>query len=252
MSWAGIFILLWIASGCSSQTLDRDAAELHMQIGTGYLAKGIYPQALEELQKAQQLDPDNPAILNNLGLVYFVRGYYAEAEKLIRKALAGHPKYSDARNNLARVLLEQKRFTEAFAELAMVEKDLTYPQLDKMWLNYGIGHYRQGSYVSAKDALLNSLKYNRKNCLANTYYGQTLYALRQYQNAAEALDAAIEFCEATPSNEAYYFGGQSYLRLGQTERALARFEEIMRLNPHGPHGAEVRTLIHQLKEKQKL
>src|SRR6185312_4061003 len=97
----GFTVLLISLVSCSTVgKTDRERAGLHLQIGSGYLQKGLYPQAMNELLKAQDLDPHNPLVLNNLGLAYYVRGKVKQAEEKFRAAINELPKFSDAKNNL--------------------------------------------------------------------------------------------------------------------------------------------------------
>ena len=66
---------------CASKDVQKEQAQLHLQIGTGLLSKGQYPQALASLLQAEKLDPDNAEIQNNLGLAYFVRKEYESSLK---------------------------------------------------------------------------------------------------------------------------------------------------------------------------
>ena len=121
-----LIILLFTLSSCTtSGKSDRARAGLHMQIGTGYLTKGLYPQALIELLKAEHLDPKNPLILNNLGLAYYVRGKTKMAEDKFRAAIRELPNFSDAKNNLERVFVDTQRASDAVRLLSEVECDLT-------------------------------------------------------------------------------------------------------------------------------
>ena len=49
-------------------------ARLHLQIGTSQLESGNYPQAIEELLKAEKLDSSDPVIQNNpkLSILIFI------------------------------------------------------------------------------------------------------------------------------------------------------------------------------------
>src|SRR6267154_5017958 len=96
--FAVILIASFVSACASSNKADHDRAMLHLQIGTGFLSSGQYPQAMAELLKAEQLDPKNPLILNNLGLAFYVRGKTKSAEEKFRAAIHENPRFSDAKN----------------------------------------------------------------------------------------------------------------------------------------------------------
>ena len=57
-----MFLSFQALVACISLSENREAAELHSQIGMGYMSSGNYPQALAELIQAEKLDPKNPKI----------------------------------------------------------------------------------------------------------------------------------------------------------------------------------------------
>ena len=61
-------LMIFALAACSSVSKeDKERAGLHMDMGTGLLAKGQYPQAMSELLKADALDPHN---LMNPGKIF--------------------------------------------------------------------------------------------------------------------------------------------------------------------------------------
>src|SRR5690348_3257843 len=128
-------------AACATTHPDKQRAELHLQIGTGYLTNGQYPQAMSELLKAQELDPTNPLILNNLGLAYYVRGKWKTAEEKFRAAVRQDSKFSEAKNNLGRVLIDEGRPAEALKFLHEVESDLTYRYQEKTLSTLGMAYF---------------------------------------------------------------------------------------------------------------
>lgn len=235
--------------GCSSaQKRDKDRAALHLQIGTGYLSKGQYPQAIGSLRKAEELDPTNPFISNNLGLAYFVRGKYKEAEEKFRQAIKSEGRYSDAKNNLARVMIETKRFNEAVRILNEVEGDLTYSNPEKTLSNLGMAYFEMGQFKKAEDYLSRSLGIRRESCLTSSYFGRTLLEMKRYRESAKALDQAIEFCRTAKFEEPIYFSATSYFSLGDREKSRARIEELITNYPKSKYVAKAKGMLELLEQ----
>ncbi len=227
---------------------DQNRAALHMQIGTGYLAQGHYPQAIAELQKSSQLDPTNPTIQNNLGLAYYVRGRLKKAEEKFQKAIDLDPKYSDPKNNLARVWIDQKRLREAIELLHEVEGDLTYTAPEKTFSNLGMAHFESGQFKEAERYLLKSLSMRRESCTTSHYYGRTLYALKRIPEAAKTLDQAVEFCRNSKFEEPLLYSAMSYYAVGDKERARARLNELLKNYPQSPFVAKAKGMLELLQE----
>jgi len=237
--------------GCSSLSKDSEAtADLHMRIGTAHFDNGDYPTALKELLEAEKLAPNNPLIHNNLGLTYFMRERYDLAEKSLRRAIELNEKYSDARNNLARVLIEVRKYKDAEAELNLVLKDLTYGGVSRAWINMGLLRFAQKNWRGSRDAFSKALAQAREDCVAQTFYGRSLFGLADYPSAAEALDRAVGFCQRQSYDEPHYFSALAWYRAGDRDRALARFEQITKLYPDGKYRDKARAMLDLIKKGQ--
>lgn len=235
--------LVTILSSCSTARKDRQQAELLLRSGTAALANGHYPTAIRDLLAAERLDPKNAVVQNNLGLAYFVRDRFELAEKHISKALALAPSYTEARNNRARVLIELTRYDEAIAELGKVLADLSYPHPEKAWFNTGLAYFRKGNLPIAKDKFAETIRLNRQHCLGQTYFGRTLLELGDFDRAAGVLDNAVGLCKDESRDESHYYSGLSYYKLGRTDKAVARMEEIIRLYPDGKFAKKAESML---------
>jgi type IV pilus assembly protein PilF len=220
---------------------------LHLQIGTAHLQKGNYPIALKNLLAAEQLDPDNIYIQNNLALAYFVRNKFLEAETHFRKALKIDPAYSEARNNLGRTLIEANRHDEAIKELTKVVEDLTYENPEKAYANLGLANFRIQRYQEAKNYLVKALVTDRGNCVTNSLFGRTLYELKDYEKACEALDKAIRFCQKDGYDEPHYYSGLCYYKAGNLDKAFVRLEETTKLYKSGQYKTEAEKMLKLLR-----
>lgn len=245
-----IFSLFLLLACSSMNSRDPEKANLLLHIGTSSFENGNYPAALTELLKAEQLDPKSPEIQNNLGLVYFMRERYDLAEQHLRKALDLNPKYSEARNNLSRIMIEQGHYSEAAMEARTVLDDLTYPSPEKAYMNLGLAQFDAKDYSVAKETFLRALNLQRDNCSANNYYGRTLFEMQDYANAAEALDTAVGFCQRVLFDEPHYYDALAYYRLGQKDKSVARFQEIVKLYPNGKYREKARAMLDLIRKAE--
>lgn len=243
---ASSFLVLGCVSAPSKETQER--AALHMQIGTGYLAKGQYPQAMSELLRAEEMDPRNPYILNNLGIAYYVRGRHKQAEVKFREALKLEPQFSDAKNNLARALIDQKRYAEAIKFLQEVEGDLTYQYPEKTLSNMGMAYFELGQYKRAGDYLERSMQIRRDSCTTAAYYGRALYEAKKIRESAQILDQAIEYCRTSKFEDPLYFSAMSYFSLGEKEKTRARIDELLKEYPKSKYVAKAKGMLELLEQ----
>jgi len=242
---------MFIITACAAfSSRDSEKAELFLRMGASQFENGNYPAALSDLLQAEKLDPLNPAVQNNLGLVYFMRQRLDLAEKHLRNALGLNSHFSDARNNLARVLIEQGRFKEAEKETRIVIDDLTYPSVEKAYINLGLAQFNQKNYGESKQSFLNAINAVRDNCIANTYYGRSFFELQDYANAATALDTAIGFCQRALFDEPHYYSALTYYRLGNKEKSIARFSEIVKLYPEGKYREKSKAMLEMLRKAE--
>jgi len=219
-----------------------------MQIGTGYLAKGLYPQAMSEMLRAEQLDPKNPYVLNNLGIAYYVRGRHKQAEDKFRAAIKYESKFSDAKNNLARALIDQKKYSEALKWLQEVEGDLTYAAPEKTYSNMGMAYFEMGNFKRAGEYLEKSMQIRRESCVTANYYGRTLLETKKLKESAEILDQAIEYCRSSKFEDPIYFSAMSYFSLGEKEKTRARIDELLKDYPKSKYVAKAKGMLELLEQ----
>jgi type IV pilus assembly protein PilF len=245
--WCLTFLLLFSISCTTFRQQDEEIARLHLQIGTSHLNSGNYPQALSELLTAESLDSKNPITHNNLGLTYFFRERNDLAEIHLRKAISLKPDYSDARNNLARILIERGRYNEAMREAQIVVEDLTYPYPEKPLLNVGISQFKLNQFEQSRRTFEKAIEFQRDSCLGHTYFGRSLFELRNYRRAAEALDKASSFCQKSEFDEPYYYSALSYYQLGQKQKAEARLEGLLKLFPQGEYAEKAINMLETIR-----
>ncbi len=234
--------MILVLMGCASKD-QKEEAQLHLQIGSAHLSQGNYPQALRELLIAEKLDPKNPVVQNNLGLAYFVRERLQEAEVHLQRALALDPAYTEARNNLVRILIERTRYDEARKEIAVVLADLTFPTPEKAWFNNGLIEFYTQNYTEAKESFSKALNVSREDCETHNFYGRSLYELKQFDNAAKALDQAVRFCQKSQIDEPHYYSALTYYQMGQKSKAKARMQEVVQNYTSGKYTEKAKQML---------
>ena len=239
-----------ILSSCQTSEKEKEKAELRLKLGVSYYQSANYPQALAELQKANELDPENQYVQNNLGLTYFMREKLDLAEKFIKKALDIDPKYTDARNNLVRVYIEQKDYRKAQSEMDKVFADLTYGGLERAYINQGLIDFNQKKYSHSEKSFSKAVEYQKDSCTAYNYWGRSVFEQADYARASRSLDRAISFCQKVLVDEPHYYSALSYYRAGDVDRSKARFEEITRIYPNGKYFEKSKQMLDLIRKAQ--
>jgi tetratricopeptide (TPR) repeat protein len=99
---------------------EKGTAKEYYELGSLYLDKKLFRQALLLLQKAlkaeKQVEPENQALIYNaLGFAYFSQEQYDLAIRNYKEAIKLYPQYIVALNNLANVY-EKKQLTNQALE----------------------------------------------------------------------------------------------------------------------------------------
>ncbi len=109
-------------------TQEKGTAEEYFELGSIYLNKRVYAQAINQFQKALKSDDlpekESALIYNALGFAYFSQEQYDLAIRQYKEALKTDPDYVTALNNLAHAY-ERKQLTtqaiEAYEQALKIE-----------------------------------------------------------------------------------------------------------------------------------
>jgi type IV pilus assembly protein PilF len=235
----------------TTQNTKPRAAELKMEIGVSHMQRNNLPLALKELLGALELDPKNPYVHNNLGIVYYLREKYDLSAKYFAEAVTLNPAFTEAKNNLARVYIEQKQYSKAARLLDEVLADLTYTNAHSAYFNFGLLYFNQNKFDQAKLYLSKILSDNREDCYTQVYYARSLMETNHTKLAAEQLDKATQFCHLERVDDAHFYGAIAYYRSGNKQKALARFEELVKIFPDGKHRAKSTEMIQLIQKEMR-
>lgn len=242
-----IFVVVLILSGCRTFQANQEKAVLHQANGQALYQNESYSLALKEFLIAEENDPESSSIQNNLGLTYFMKERYETAVKHFEKAIKLDPKFTDARNNLARTYTEVGRYQDAEKMLTLVLNDLTYPAQERAYINMGLNFFNQKKFGPAKDNFLKAINIQPDNCFAHTYYGRSFFEMHSYESSISALDKAVEFCQKLMIDEPHYYSALSYYRLGDKQKSITRFEEVVKLYPNGKYADRSKGMLNIIK-----
>lgn len=187
---------------------------------------GLYPEALEPLQKAVDAGPCSYETCYNLGLTLTRLGRGKDAEAPLRKAVELRPHSYEANLILSIVYVSAGQKQEAIERLRVAHK--SQPDNPRVALLLG-QQYLQGWFLQeAIEMFREALKLQPDNVDAR------YLLLEAYQNDKayeKALQVAQETVKLYPHEaRAYFEVGHQLANLGHYQEARSHFEEALRLD----------------------
>ncbi len=167
---------------------------------------------------------------------------YPEAVEHLQKAIGSYPFFYEAHLLLGTTFVDQREWQKAEGAFqnALELKASSAPAM----LSLGEVYWRQNRYEEAEKALLDGLKLDDKSwhgyfTLARLYWDR--------ENIAKAAPAIGHTLQLKPEfAEAHLLAGNILLKVNQQQRALAEYQEYLRLEPKGEFVVQTRELIQQL------
>ncbi len=199
----------------------------HMMLVQHYTAAGIWPAALEEIDRAITLDPENQLAVAQKAMILSRLGRFPDSEIAARRAVELDPKDAISFTNLSDALLQQGKVAPAVeAGRRAVQIDSTIPNA---WYNYGVALATSGDVPGALHAYRKAVALQPNNVLALNNLGALLGSTGKIE---EARDLYVRLVASSPTSvEAHMNLALAYLRLGDRESAAREREIVRRLSP---------------------
>jgi tetratricopeptide (TPR) repeat protein len=167
---------------------------------------------------------------------------YPEAIGYLQKAIASYPAFYEAHLLLGTAFVDMRewRKAEVAFQSAVELKGSSAPAM----LALGEVYWRQARYDESEKTLLDGLKLDDKSwhgyfTLARLYWDR--------ENIAKAAPAIGHTLQLKPDfAEGHLLAGNILLRVNQHERALAEYQEYLRLEPKGEFAVQARDLVEKL------
>ena len=172
---------------------------------------------------AQRIPKDDPGAHNNLAIVYYNKGLYTEAIEELEKALELNPNFVLARNNLEIILRKTGKLEEKVEQLTQdIEKD---PDDENKILELADTYVKLRKYSHAIVYYKKVLDTNPESYHAHFGFSVTLKNLGKYDDALEEMKQALRSKE---TREGYQAIGEIYLRKGMVEMAIRNLEQALK------------------------
>ena len=210
-----VLAIVMTLTGCATtgeptatpENIDQ-AASLNLQLGIGYMQKGLLDVALEKLKKAISFEPDYPEAYNALGVLYEQLDEPALAEAHYLKAMTLNTQYGLARLNHGRLLCQRGATAEGEAQILDTLRSMPLDSPDSAYIGAGECRLEQGDTDQAEryfrralelnpnagEALLAMarLSYNRSELLPSRAFLNRYHNVASFSAASLALGIEIE------------------------------------------------------------
>lgn len=106
-------VVMFLLAGCAADSQNREASEIHTQLGINYLQRGDLNQAQESLDKALSSNSANAEAHSAMAVLSERLGEYDEASHHFRRSLSLDGDQPSVRNNFGSFLCSRGRYEEA-------------------------------------------------------------------------------------------------------------------------------------------
>jgi predicted O-linked N-acetylglucosamine transferase (SPINDLY family) len=171
--------------------LDPSSAAVRNNLGYLLVLRKQLPQAILELKQAVALHPEFPQAHHNLALAHTGLGQLDDALASYRTALDQEPRFPEAWESLSRVLLDQRRYTDA---LVALNRLIALKPTSKAYLLMAVAHGRLEDLDSAITAAKKAVEISPLSSDAHDALGGELKWAGQLDAAMVSLRRALELC----------------------------------------------------------
>ena len=150
--------------------------ELLNNLGTAFLKKDDFQEALVNFDKALQVDPNLSAAYINKSIISKQRGLPEKAKLELLKSIDLSPIEEAAYNHLGLILYEEGNFDEA---IAVFSKGISIaPDSYALHLNISLAHYKYGRLKEAVEAIQEAITLNPNSSAAYANFGVMLKEIK--------------------------------------------------------------------------
>ncbi len=170
---------------------------------------------------------------------------YEESVGHLQRAINLYPEFYEAHLLLGTALMDSREWKKAETafQRAVELKANSSPAV----LALGEIYWRQKRYEEAEKTLLNGLKLDEKSWHGHFTLARLYWDLENIAKAGPALGRSMQL--KPDFAPAHLLAGNILLKLNQQQRALAAYQEYLRLEPKGEFAAATRELVEKLKKQ---
>lgn len=220
-----------LACAHSPSKKEREAAEIHYQLGVESLNANRREDAMREFGDALRLDAGHVPALLGRGVVHQYFGKLAEAEGDYRRALELDPNFSEAHNALGQLLAQTNRLEPAIREFDLAIANMLYREAYVARCNKGQALARLGRVEEAKAEVKSCLNLQPRYCAGHRELGRIDMEQGRTKDAVQSFRRYAELCGR--SADAWFQLGLAQMKAGDPQRAREAFEKCEGLGAGG-------------------
>jgi TolA-binding protein len=167
---------------------------------------------------------------------------YQEAVAHLQEAVFIYPAFYEAELLLGTTFMDTRQWDKA--EEALRRTLEIKPESPPALLSLGEVYWRQKRYDEAERTLLQGLKLDDKSWHGYFTLARLYWDLENISKAGPAIGRTLQL--KPDFAEAHLLAGNILLRINQQERALAAYQDYLRLEPKGEFAAQARELVQKL------
>jgi tetratricopeptide (TPR) repeat protein len=167
---------------------------------------------------------------------------YPESVVHLQKAITAYPEFYEAHLLLGTALMAEREWQKA--EVAFLRATELKTNSSVALLALGEVYWRQKRYEEAEKTLLDGLKLDDKSWHGYFTLARLHSDLGNIAKAGPALGRSLQL--KPDFGPAHLLAGNILLKINQQERALAEYQEYLRLEPKGEFAPQARELVEKL------
>jgi type IV pilus biogenesis/stability protein PilW len=233
-----------LACAHSPSGKQREAAEIHYQLGAEALQAGRREDAMREFDEALRSDERHAAAHLGRGIAYQYFGKLEEAERDYRRAIELDPHLSDAHNALGQLLALTSRLEQALSEFDLALEDMLYREAYVARCNKGAALYQFGRRDEGVKELKTCLGLAPRYCRGHRELGRIELSEGRLKEALESLGRYAQLCGK--SADAWFQLGLAEMKAGDPDKAREAFDKCESLAGEDPVREECRRGVRAL------
>jgi tetratricopeptide (TPR) repeat protein len=199
---------------------DASMADAHNAKGVVLVKQREYAQALQHFNTALSLNPNDAGYRINVAIAYHLQGNKEGATKAYQEAVSANRDFAGVLDFLGRASDAVRAAAPAIDPIQMAAAQKAYDD--------GAAFLRLGRFERAKDAFDRTLSLNPQNADALNAKGVLETKQRNYQNALNLFNQAIQ----ADGNNAGFYANRAivYHLMGRKDDALREYAQAVRLD----------------------
>jgi len=239
---------LSLVFSCANSPWQAEQADVFLNKGISYIGLKQYPNALRELLEAEKYNSNNEKIYYYMGMAYHSMSMQEKAINSFKRAVSLKDDYSEAHNYLGTIYNSEKMWDKAIEHFNKSIANPTYNTPALPLYNAGWAYYSKQDYKNAMDSYTRALQREPQTVL-RPQIQKNIGLIYYDQN--DFIKAIYHFKQSTDLNhnlyDAYFFMGESYLKINDKTNARKAFQAVVDLAPQSAFGQKASVYLQALK-----